>query len=75
MTNSMRRQIQEYIDKGAYSIMSNMREGDTYESYLEYRWSMISIVRVNFEGPEVTVITKDAKATFSDKLGNIGMCQ
>jgi hypothetical protein len=49
--------------------MSYMREGDTFESYMEYRWSMISMVHVNFEGPEATVVTKDAKATLTDKIG------
>ena len=32
----------------------------------------ISIVHVNYVDPEVEVITKDAKVTFSDQLGTIG---
>ena len=31
-----------------------------------------SLVQINFEDPEVTVITKDAKVTFADQLGSIG---
>ena len=31
-----------------------------------------SLIHVNFEDHEVTVITKDAKVTFADQLGNIG---
>ena len=39
--------------------------GDTYSYYQ-------SIVQINFASPQATIITQDAKVTFSDKLGNIG---
>ena len=38
----------------------------------EFPKNYVSLVHINYEKPGITQITKDAKVTFSDGLGNIG---
>ena len=44
----------------------------TPEEYKSQRFSKFALVNINFLEPQATVITKDAKVTFADMLGNIG---
>ena len=51
------------------TYMGTIFDKDNNEVKLMTRTSM---VHVNFIKPEATLITKDAKVTFADQLGNIG---
>jgi hypothetical protein len=42
------------------------------DDYYQERYKHLSIVHINFDSPQVAVVTKDAKVSFADKLGNIG---
>ena len=44
----------------------------TQKIYLEEALKSYSIVQVYFQDPQVTIITKDAKATIASMVGNIG---
>ena len=43
-----------------------------HSTFLSRRLSKVSFVHINFDDPEALVITKDAKVTLADKVGNIG---
>jgi hypothetical protein len=42
------------------------------DDYNQERYKHLSLIKINFDDPQVIVVTKDAKVTFADKLGNIG---
>ena len=59
-----------YISNGNPQALAMAK---AYESDPDFKMlTATSLVQINFEDPEVTVITKDAKVTFADQLGSIG---
>ena len=42
------------------------------DDFLEFELKMTSLIRINFEDSEVLTVTKDAKITIPDMIGNIG---
>ena len=44
----------------------------TQKIYLEEALKGYTVVQVYFQDPQVTIITKDAKATVASMIGNIG---
>ena len=44
----------------------------TQKMYLEEALKGFTVIQVYFEDPQVTIITKDAKATVASMIGNIG---
>ena len=44
----------------------------TQKMYLEEAVKGFTVIQVYFEDPQVTIITKDAKATVASMIGNIG---
>jgi hypothetical protein len=71
-TDPLRQNITTYFETGIDSIVNRLLINASVESYEKLGWSLISIININFEDPEATVVTKDAKVTFSDMLGTIG---
>ena len=43
-----------------------------HHSFTSQLWACTSLVHVNFGTPEATIITKDARVTIADMIGNIG---
>jgi hypothetical protein len=68
----LRATITRYFKDDVSRVVNLLRVNDTLESYEKFRWSQISVININFEDPEASVVTKDAKVTFSDMLGTIG---
>ena len=42
------------------------------EDFLKPKLEKASLIRINFDGPEAMTVTKDAKITLPDMIGNIG---
>ena len=65
------------IASGAFGAKVNpflltIAEGVPLKEVRNNRLADIAIIKINFGDPLATVITKDAKVTFADMLGNIG---
>ena len=43
-----------------------------FHHYGDPLWARTSLIHVNFGTPDATIITKDARMTFADMIGNIG---
>ena len=63
-------QVQDYINSDTKSILLERVINDQLED--KFKLKQLSILDINFEDPQVLVITKDAKATLADKVANIG---
>ena len=42
------------------------------DGFLKPKMESMSLISINFDGPEVLTVTKDAKITLPDMIGNIG---
>ena len=42
------------------------------DNFLKPKMESMSLISINFDGPEVLTVTKDAKITLPDMIGNIG---
>jgi hypothetical protein len=61
-----------YFINDVSSVVSQGWTGLNMEQYINQRQKYISIVHLNFEDPQATVVTMDAKMTFADMLRTIG---
>ena len=50
----------------------NPSMGSTFQDFINLRLQRMSIIHINFEGSKVWTVTKDAKITLPDMIGNIG---
>ena len=53
-------------------LHSFLGDHSTQNQFLEPKLKRMSLISINFEGPEVLTVTKDAKITVPDMIGNIG---
>jgi hypothetical protein len=66
--------LMNYLDSNVvHSVISqDWVQLKVEDDYYQERYKHLSIVHINFDSPQVAVVTKDAKVSFADKLGNIG---
>ena len=63
--NTLGEDVSDYLKK---KILHEYEYGD----YLRFKLQKLSLVRINFDANKVMTITKDAKITVPDMIGNIG---
>ena len=66
--------VENYFKKDRGSLLKQLYGYNTYfmSFYLSERLNRVSFVNINFDDPQVTVFTKDAKVTPYSMLGSIG---
>ena len=60
------------INSSHSNIITVHSLGSQLNQFLEPKLKRKSLISINFEGPEVLTVTKDAKITVPDMIGNIG---
>jgi hypothetical protein len=64
--------LRRYFINDVSSVVAQGWTAINIDQYLDKRRTYVAIVHLNFEDPEATVVTMDAKVTFADMLGTVG---
>ena len=55
-----------------HRLFDDMRQAKGISNFYREKFSRYSLIHINFDDPEVLTVTKDAKITLSDIVGNVG---